>query len=33
MDGNMSCAASLLSDTDITVLADYIDALDDNPGP
>ncbi len=29
----MSCAASLLSDTDITVLTDYIDALGDNPGP
>ena len=29
----MSCAASLLSDTDITVLVDYIDALGDNPDP
>ncbi|MCX7253920.1 MAG: cytochrome c4, partial [Burkholderiales bacterium] len=30
MDGNMSSAASILSDADIIVLADYIAALGDN---
>ena len=29
----MSSAASILSDADIIVLADYIDALGDNPDP
>ena len=33
MDGNMSSAASILSDIDITVLADYIAALGDNSRP
>ena len=33
MDGNMSSAASILSDADIIVLADYIAALGDNSRP
>ncbi|MEI6468786.1 MAG: c-type cytochrome [Betaproteobacteria bacterium] len=33
MDGNMSSAASILSDADIVALADYIAALGDNSRP